>query len=94
MINVKAKDMKSLMTVMFIMALIIKDSHTEKVFILGEMGKFTTENGRWVSNMVTEFGEELMKILILDNGLMEKPKVMVFILGLIKINLKVNGIKI
>jgi len=94
MINVKAKDMKSLMMVMFIMALIIKDSHTEKVFILGEMEKFMTENGRWVSNMVTEFGGELMKILILDNGLMEKPKVMVFILGLIKINLKVNGIKI
>ena len=94
MINVKAKDMKSLMMVMFIMALIIKDSRTEKVFILGEMEKFMTENGRWVSNMVTEFGGELMKILILDNGLMEKPKVMVFILGLIKINLKVNGIKI
>lgn len=54
------------------------------------MERSTKVNGKQVSSMVLEFGVELREILILDNGRMAMLKVMVFIPGLMEIDIKVN----
>lgn len=58
--------------------------------INGKMERSTKVNGKQVSSMVLEFGVELREILILDNGRMAMLKVMVFIPGLMEIDIKVN----
>jgi hypothetical protein len=53
-----------------------------------------TGSGSWASKMGMESGEVKEAIHILVSGLMVKLRVMEYIFGKIKINMKVNGARI
>jgi hypothetical protein len=62
-----------------------------KVFTLGKMVKYMTENGTWVRNKDLEYGRGAKGIPILESGLRVELKGMVSISGKMEIDMKVNG---
>jgi hypothetical protein len=94
MTNGMVMAMKCSRMVTYIMAPIIKVNLMEKVYIPGQMAKSMTGSGSWASKMGMESGEVKEAIHILVSGLMVKLRVMEYIFGKIKINMKVNGARI
>jgi hypothetical protein len=64
----------------------------EKVFILGQMEKFTMVSGFKALSKGMEFGEDFITTRILVNGLSQKLMAMVFIHGKMVIVMKASGI--
>ena len=75
--------------------LILGNSNTEKLMgkesTLGKTEKCMTENGIKELNRDMESGKASRMILILENGVHQKPMVMEFIHGRMEIDTKANG---
>ena len=67
---------------------------TAKASIIGQMGKFTTENGKRVSKTDTECGEVYLVIVIWVNGSRVKLMVTVSINGKTVIDMKDHGLNV
>lgn len=85
------KDLRDTQMVTHIMDILRWEKLMEKECILGVMGKFMTVNGIKDSNMDMEYGEECLMILILENGDLQKRRVMVSIPGKMAIDMKESG---
>lgn len=69
-----------------------KERLTVKVSTLGRMERFTMVSGTLGSSKVTESGKAYKMTHTLENGLHPKLMVMAFILGLMEIDMRANGI--
>ena len=70
---------------------LLTESHTGKVFIHGQMVKFTKVSGWQVSKKAKEFGKVSSVILTLASGDNPKRQATVFISGKMEISMKVSG---
>ncbi len=85
-----AKGSKNLQIALFIKETMSTANLKDMEDTNGKMDKFTKVNGKMVKNMDLEYGEVQRETLTSENGKKEKQKVMVYIPGQMKIDMKDN----
>ena len=89
---VMAKDLSVIPMATLILASLKMVKLMEKAYTHGKMVKYMTASGIRDLNKVMVYGRELIRILILENGVHQKLMVMVCILGQMEIDMKGNGL--
>jgi len=82
--------MKSLQMDPFIKETMFRGSRMVVADINGLMENYMKDNGKMGLKMALEYGEDQREILISESGEKGKPKAMVFTLGLMAIDMRVN----
>jgi len=85
------KDLRDILIKIHFMDVLKMERRMVRESILGLMENYMMDSGFKVANKGLEYGEELIMIIILENGIHPKHMDMGFISGLMAIDMKANG---